>query len=617
MSDKELSEASRQGRSLRQYVAVLADVLSWRGAIAVALMILVGLTEGLGLLMLIPLLAAAGLDVDEGAMGRLASLISNLFALFGLRPTLLAVLSVYILIVVVQALLARRLNMLTYSLIYEFVGVLRERLYRAVAGSNWLFFSRSRASDFTHALTSELDRVATATYSLLSLTAAAVVTAIYIILAFRLSAALTAIVFACGAGLLFLLRSKIREARAAGEQISEAYEDLYSASIEHLGGMKTVKSYGAEARNADLFSQLARRVTATLTGASRHHGDAAFWLSVGSVLTLSITVYFSIEVLSLPVATIFLLLFLFARIMPRFSSIQQYYHHLINDLPAFDSFARMEARSLAAVETLPEDTQETGFESEVRLDRVAFAYEESNIVISELDLSIPARLTTAIVGPSGAGKSTVADLILGLVTPASGRILIDGAPLTPGCLRGWREHIGYVAQETFLFHDTVRANLLWACPGASDEQIWEALRLAAADTFVSALPGGIETVVGDRGVRLSGGERQRIALARALLRKPSLLILDEATSALDSENENRIKRAIEELHGSITILIITHRLFSIARADKIYLIEQGRVVESGCWEALVSNRSSRFRAMFEAQSITFDSTAGQVSEQSV
>ena len=564
--------------------------------------------------MLIPLLAAAGLDVEQGAMRGISAFISNGFRAAGLDPTLLAVLSVYVSIVIIQALLGRRLGVLSYSLIYKFVGVLRERLYRAIAGSGWLFFSRSRASDFTHALTAELDRVATATYSLISLTAAAVVTLVYVALAFRLSAALTAIVFACGAGLLLLLRGKTRAARATGEQITEAYEDLYSASIEHLGGMKTVKSYGAEARNAELFAGLARRVTETLTGANRHHTDASFWFSVGSVVTLSIAVFFSFQVLGLPTATVFLLLFLFARIMPRFSVMQQYYQQLLNELPAFESFARMEARCLAAAETLVGDGQEIALKRDVRLEQVSFAYNEPNNVISDLNLKIPARLTTAIVGPSGAGKSTIADLVLGLVTPDRGRILVDGAELTPGRMRSWRDQIGYVAQDTFLFHDTVRANLLWACPTASDEQIREALGLAAADRFVSALPAGIETVVGDRGVRLSGGERQRIALARALLRRPSLLILDEATSALDSENENRIKRAIEELHGSITILIITHRLFSIARADNIYLIEQGRLVESGCWETLVRNEAGRFRAMYEAQSINNESTTRPVSE---
>jgi ATP-binding cassette subfamily C protein len=160
-----------------------------------------------------------------------------------------------------------------------------------------------------------------------------------------------------------------------------------------------------------------------------------------------------------------------------------------------------------------------------------------------------------------------------------------------------------VAQDTFLFHDTVRANLLWARPEATDEEVRQALRSAAAEAFVSELPKGIETILGDRGVRLSGGERQRLALARALLREPSLLILDEATSALDTENEKRIQSAIEELHGRITILVITHRLSTIRGADVIHVLERGCSVESGDWDTLVGSGNGRFSALWRAQSL--------------
>jgi ATP-binding cassette subfamily C protein len=158
-----------------------------------------------------------------------------------------------------------------------------------------------------------------------------------------------------------------------------------------------------------------------------------------------------------------------------------------------------------------------------------------------------------------------------------------------------------VAQDTFLFHDTVRANLLWACPDASDEEIREALRSAAAEDFVSRLPEGMETVLGDHGARLSGGERQRLALARALLRKPYLLILDEATSSLDPENEKRILSSIDKLHGHTTILIITHRLPAVRGADIIYVLDQGYLVESGGIDELIAKENGWFLALYKAQ----------------
>jgi ATP-binding cassette subfamily C protein len=306
----------------------------------------------------------------------------------------------------------------------------------------------------------------------------------------------------------------------------------------------------------------------------------------------------------MPAAGFLLLLFLFNRMIPLFSSIQANYQQYLNALPAFEKVMEIQTRCEAAAESKGDLSGEGDLRGEVRLEGVSFAYiEGEHQVISDLDLTVRVGQTTAIVGPSGAGKSTIADLVTALIVPDRGRVLVDDTPLRRERVRSWRNRIGYVEQDTFLFNDTVRANLLWAHPEASEEKIWEALRLAAAERFVSELPNGLETVLGDRGVRLSGGERQRLALARALLREPSLLILDEATSSLDSENEKRIQRAIEGLHGSITILIITHRLSTIRGADVIHVLEGGRLVESGSWGALLAKEGGRFGALAKAQGI--------------
>jgi|RhiMetdeSRZDD1v2_1073273.scaffolds.fasta_scaffold68409_5 ATP-binding cassette, subfamily C, bacterial len=284
---------------------------------------------------------------------------------------------------------------------------------------------------------------------------------------------------------------------------------------------------------------------------------------------------------------------------------QQYYQSFVNLLPAFATVMAMQARCEAAAEPKPERVETFTLRQGLRFEHVSFRYDASSDtpVIGDLDLTIEAGQTTAIVGPSGAGKSTIADLVTGLLVPDQGCVCVDGKPLGPERMSAWREQIGYVTQETFLFHDTVRANLLWARPDASDADIRDALHLAAAEAFVSGLPNGLDTVIGDRGVLVSGGERQRLALARALLRRPSLLILDEATSSLDSENEGRIQRAIDELHGYMTILVITHRLSTVRRADVIYVLEQGRLVESGPWEVLLAKEDGRFRALCRAQGI--------------
>jgi len=271
--------------------------------------------------------------------------------------------------------------------------------------------------------------------------------------------------------------------------------------------------------------------------------------------------------------------------------------------PAFSRVLEMEQRCEAASEPKPERSEKIELWDSIRFKHVSFSYENSGRApaLCNLDLMIKAGGTTAIVGPSGAGKSTIADLVLGLIVPDQGRILVDEKPLGPELLRAWRDQIGYVPQDTFLFHDTLRANLLWACPDSNEEEINQALGLAAAREFVAKFPLGLDTVLGDQGILMSGGERQRVALARALLRKPSLLILDEATSSLDSENESRIQEAIENLHGKMTILVISHRLSAIRRADVIHVVEGGELVESGAWDTLIVKENGRFRNLCKAQ----------------
>jgi ATP-binding cassette subfamily C protein len=339
------------------------------------------------------------------------------------------------------------------------------------------------------------------------------------------------------------------------------------------------------------------------TDAVRNQAEVSYRFNIGSVLVLSIILYVSLRILSIPTAGVLLLLFLFARVMPKLSSIHQNYQSLIHLMPSFSRVMDLMRHCEEAAE--PPDRGDAGIElkHEIGFERASFSYDGEVPVIHNLDLTIKAGQTTAIVGPSGAGKSTLADLVMGLISPTEGRILVDHQALDPENMRAWRGRMGYVPQEPFLFHDTLKANLLWAKPDATEVEIQEALRLSAAEEFVSAFPKGLETVLGDRGVLVSGGERQRLALARALLRKPSLLILDEATSSLDSENEKRIQNAIEELHGKMTILIISHRLSTIRGADMIYVIEEGRLIESGTWGSMVGKEGSRFRALCQAQGI--------------
>jgi ATP-binding cassette subfamily C protein len=253
---------------------------------------------------------------------------------------------------------------------------------------------------------------------------------------------------------------------------------------------------------------------------------------------------------------------------------------------AIEAECRAQAEPEAPVES---GADRLALRREFRLEDVWFAYDGAAVdyVLRGVDLEIEAGTMTALVGPSGAGKSTIADLMNGLLTPARGRVVLDGQVLGSAAIQQWRRHVGYVGQETVLFHMTVRENLLWARPEASDAELRRAMELVSAD-FVYALPLGLETVVGDRGILLSSGQRQRIAVARALLRRPALLILDEATNALDVDNEARlldgIRAAMAEAGSGMTVLMIAHRASAIQRADRVFELQGGCVVRSGTAE---------------------------------
>jgi ATP-binding cassette subfamily B protein len=231
----------------------------------------------------------------------------------------------------------------------------------------------------------------------------------------------------------------------------------------------------------------------------------------------------------------------------------------------------------------------------VRFDAVRFGYGDGPDVLGGLDLDIAPGETHAIVGSTGAGKSTVVKLLLRLYEPRAGRITVDGEPIEDLTFASLRGAIGFVSQDVFLFQGTVRENLTYGRPEASDEEVVRAASLAEAHAFISALPDGYDTVVGERGQRLSGGQRQRLTLARAILRDPAVLVLDEATSAVDNETEAAIQRSLDAVSADRTTIVIAHRLSTIRNVDRIYVLREGEVTEQGSHEELLA-RSGEYAA---------------------
>ncbi len=375
---------------------------------------------------------------------------------------------------------------------------------------------------------------------------------------------------------------------------------------EHIAGFKIAKSHGRGDHHHAIFTHLTHAISRHFVETNLSFSSSRAFFEFATSVALVAFLYAATALFGLPASQLVVIAFVFTRLMPRIATIQSNWQRLLQYQDSYEAVVKMQnALDEAAEPEQPALLEPVTLEQEVRLIDVSFHYDlhGGQAAVEGVNFRIPARQTTALVGRSGAGKSTIADLVLGLLSPTGGRVLVDGAPLEDALLQRWRKAIGYVPQEPFLFHETIRANLLWAKPDATTEDLQAVLRTAAAEDFISRLPNGLDSVVGDRGVRLSGGERQRLTLARALLRKPTLLLLDEATSSLDNENERSVKDAIDLLHGELTIVVIAHRLSTVQTADQVVVLADGRVVETGSPREMFRREDGVFRKMMHLDSL--------------
>lgn len=571
--------------------------------------------EGVGLLVLIPLLGIIGLfDVQSASL----PVVPQVSVWLGELPQellLAAVLALFIGINVGQGLLQRQQTNQGFALLQSFVTKLRMDIYQALLQSNWAFFLGKRKSDFNHILSSELSRVNQGVQLSLRLVTTGIFTLVQIGLAFYLSYQLTLLILICGGLLSLFSRKYTRGARSLGTRLTELSQSYVAGITDHFNGIKEIKSNRLEESHLSWFSKLTQQMEHNNVQFVKLQSNSQLLFKSISALMIAGCVFLSVQVLQVGVAQLTLIVLIFTRLWPKLTLIQTSMEQIVLTLPAFKSLndlmkecgvaEEMQLNKPAERTERTEQTEPAALKlvHELVCQDVYYRYREQDetYALKHINLRIPANSMTAIVGKSGAGKSTLIDTLIGLIVPQHGAVLLDGAPLDDSNRFAYRSAVSYVSQDPFLFNASIRENLKLVLPGATEEQLWEALAFSASDAFVRALPQGLDTIVGDRGVRLSGGERQRIVLARAMLRKPSILVLDEATSSLDSENELKIQQALEQLKGKLTIIVIAHRLSTIRDADQVIVLEEGRIIQQGGYNQLYRESKGTFSKLLEYQ----------------
>ena len=548
-----------------------------------AFMLAAALTDGVGILLLVPLLET--LQHSSGSGSMLIKNLGRLLGFVGVTPGFADLLVLFILLVALRSAIQYCRDRLSSAVQYLAVDDLRLRCFSSLLAAEWRWMTRTRQSDHANQLITDINRVGVGLNQGLGLLVTIFTAVAYLAAAFLLSWKITLLAVVSGGILFALLAGQRRQALKLGEGLGEANRMLHGGVQESLAGMKLSKILGNEQRYLDV---LTRRITKLRRQQQHFVANTSLSKSlfqVAGAVLLALYVYLGSQIWSTPLAQLLTLVLIFSRMIPLFMQGLQQLHHWLHALPALQQTRQLLEQCEANAEPAAgEDDTVLPLEYSVALARITVCYEgREQAALSDLSLEFPVRTTTAIMGESGAGKSTLADVLTGLLVPDAGQLLVDDVPVEGGDRRRWRRSVAYVPQDSFLFNDTIRNNLLWGRPGATDEELREALQLAAAE-FVLALPKGLDTEVGDAGGRLSGGERQRLALARTLLKKPSLLILDEATSALDVENEMRIREAIQNLHGNLTVVIIGHRLPTLEHADRVVMLSGGKVRVAGSWQ---------------------------------
>ncbi len=549
-----------------------------RTAMLIGSVLASGILESAGIAALVPLLemliSAPG--AVAGGQGALSRAVREGLAFCGLPVELPVLLGVMVVLMLVKAALLMFAMAQTAHATAAVTSELRRRLLRSEMAAQWGHLVQVRAGVLATAMSTEPARVSVSYVTGCNLVARVIKASVYLGLAMVISWQTTLLAILAGGLTLMVLQWLVTAARRYGERTTGLQAEFLAKLLDAVSGIRAIRSMACERHlvpvlEADLDSwRNVERATILVQEAQMilHEPLRVLALAGGLLVLLPYWTGSPQELLVLSL--------LFARLHAEMGTLQAQYQRLAGFAPAFEFVERQILTAEAARED-PGGSRAIRLTERISFRGVGFRFGDQTI-LEAVDLEVPCGRFVALVGPSGSGKSTLLDLVIGLRRPCEGRIEVDGIPLDELDRAAWRGQIGYVPQDTVLLHDSILMNVVLGDAAIPEDRVWEALRRSGAEEFVRATEQGLATKVGERGARLSGGQRQRIALARALVRRPTLLLLDEATAALDPDTAQEIIEVLRSLRGEVTILAVSHQRELTAGADEVLRLEGGRLL---------------------------------------
>ena len=558
-------------KSSVQLLAHFIAIYPFRFIIVLIALLTAGLVETIGLGALLPLLNIV-LDTTKNESNILTQTVDSLFDFLGVEQTFQNLLFVIVFTISLKAVIVFQALKIVSYIAVDITYDLREKFIRALMKAEWSYYSSLDVGKSANAIATEADYAGQFCTIMGKTLSSAIQAGIYTLIAFTVDWKISLAAIVMGGCLAFVLRFLVRMSRDAGNIMADVLNSLLSRLNESLSGAKPIKAMGEESRYINLLSN----DTLELQTARKKLAFSSLLLNLIHepllVILMALGLFWAYSYANYPMSELFMMAFLFNRLLSQVNMVQNHYQKTSVFEGAVNAI--LEKTQLATDRVEKEmGKSDPILEKSIQFKNMTLAYGDE-VVIKGFNEVIPANKMSVIFGPSGVGKSTLLDTMLGLLTPQKGAVYIDDVSLSDVDIQKWRQNIGYVPQETYLFHDTIYKNVTLGDSSISEEDVIKALEKANAWSFVKEFDGKLKHIVGERGGKLSGGQRQRIAIARALVRKPEVLILDEATSGLDKENEDTIMTTLKEVQSKMTIIAISHDPKILDCADHVIRLEK-------------------------------------------